>query len=134
MLFIGILKRVQCCNLTFMIAPDADDLVLLGEVEAAVEVVGLDGAGAAGPEEVLGAPGGRQVAVAAPVLADLQGKAEVFFTSITACILCKNLNHPRPSNQGGAHGRAPKLESQIVAALRSVHVHCGGEAKLSRLN
>ncbi len=56
-----------------VIPPDADLLVLVGEVPAAVEIEGLHDARARRPEKVLRAAGGGQVREVAAVLAHLHG-------------------------------------------------------------
>ena len=53
-------------------APDTDALILVGQVLSAVKVEGLDGAGASGVGEVLGAAVGGQVGAVAGVLGDLK--------------------------------------------------------------
>lgn len=79
--------------------PDADELVLAGQVQSAVKVEGLDGVGV-GPEEVLHAPVRGQVGEVARVLGDL--------------------DVPGP---GGHLRHRPQGEGQVVAAVGCVDVH-----------
>lgn len=75
---------MECINTPALasLSPDANDLILVGQVFTAGVVVGPDHAGVAA-KEVLGTSLGGQVVVVAAVLSDLQGQKNLKDVSLS---------------------------------------------------